>query len=45
MSRLQIFVSNEVEEKINAIIEQRRVEGALAKDANMSREGANKFLI
>ncbi|ELM3737413.1 relaxosome protein TraM [Edwardsiella piscicida] len=40
MSRLQIFVSNEVEEKINAIIEQRRVEGALAKDANMSSIGS-----
>lgn len=40
MGRIQIFVSQEVESQINAIIEQRRVEGALAKDANISCIGS-----
>ncbi|MVT05899.1 conjugal transfer protein TraM [Enterobacter sp. 10-1] len=36
MPRVQVYISDQVVEKINAIIESRRVEGAKDKDVNFS---------
>lgn len=36
MSRVQVYVSDEVAEKINAIVEKRRAEGARDKDVSNS---------
>lgn len=40
MPRIQVFVSNEVEAKIDAIVEKRKAEGAQAKDTNTSSVSA-----
>ncbi|WP_220384007.1 relaxosome protein TraM, partial [Klebsiella pneumoniae] len=42
MAKIQAYVSDEVAEKINAIVEKRKAEGAREKDV---REGANKQVI
>ena len=36
MAKLQAYVSDEVDEKINAIVEKRKVEGAREKDVSFS---------
>lgn len=36
MPRIQVFISDEVESKINVLVEKRRAEGAQFKDSNTS---------
>jgi hypothetical protein len=36
MAKIQVYVNDEVAEKINAIVEKRRAEGAKEKDVSFS---------
>lgn len=41
MAKIQAYVSDEVAEKINAIVEKRKAEGAREKDVSFSGDASN----